>query len=199
MRLSEKEFKAMNHPFRCFIQRNYEYPKFKSFGCNVRNMKVLEIGCGSGYGAALIKEGAPGKYTGVDLMTEQIEIAKKRNLGNCLFKVHDASNMDFITDNSMDIIFDFGILHHVPAWKRVLSECFRVLKPGGEMYLMEPGSSFLSIWEKIFKWGHPEDWNFSFSYFENTLEQKGFKIKKQSSIAFFKFYRIVKKEICDEE
>ena len=34
-------------------------------------------------------------------------------------------------------MFDFGIIHHVPQWRRALAEVARVLKPGGRFYAEE--------------------------------------------------------------
>ncbi len=33
------------------------------------------------------------------------------------------------------MIVDFMILQHVEGWRRFLDEAFRVLRPGGEMYI----------------------------------------------------------------
>ena len=33
-----------------------------------------------------------------------------------------------------DTVFDFVIIHHVPAWRNALREAARVLKPGGRFY-----------------------------------------------------------------
>ena len=40
-------------------------------------------------------------------------------------------------DERYDAVFDFGIVHHVPDWRPVLSEVSRVLVPGGRFYAEE--------------------------------------------------------------
>lgn len=40
-------------------------------------------------------------------------------------------------DASFDAVFDFGILHHVPAWPVAVAEIHRMLRPGGRFYFGE--------------------------------------------------------------
>ena len=46
-------------------------------------------------------------------------------------------------DCSYAAVFDFGILHHVPDWRRALREIQRVLQPGGRFYAEEVLVDFL--------------------------------------------------------
>ena len=45
-----------------------------------------------------------------------------------------AANIPF-ADNSFDLVYCFGVLHHTDDTVRSISECHRVLKPGGELLL----------------------------------------------------------------
>jgi short-subunit dehydrogenase len=91
MRLSPIEFQAMNNAVRRWLQRTVEFPLFKSIGLEHTNQDILEIGCGSGYGAVLLSSLQPKSYVGVDLMPEQIALAQARQLPNATFMVQDAS------------------------------------------------------------------------------------------------------------
>jgi SAM-dependent methyltransferase len=102
-----------------------------------RGLKVLEIGCGLGTdGAQFARAGAD--YTGVDLTEAAIELAGRRFelfdlKGN--FKVADAENLDF-ADDTFDLVYSHGVLHHTPDTARAVREIHRVLKPGGRAVVM---------------------------------------------------------------
>jgi ubiquinone/menaquinone biosynthesis C-methylase UbiE len=85
MRLSDREFKAMNSGSRRLVQRTVEFPTFKRFGVPVRGKDVLEIGCGTGYGARFLLGMKPKSYVGIDLMPEQISLAQQRHLHGEVF------------------------------------------------------------------------------------------------------------------
>jgi SAM-dependent methyltransferase len=68
----------------------------------------------------------------------------------------------------------FGILHHIPAWHHVIQECYRVLRPGGMLFLEEPMAATIRLWDAIFRWNHPKDALFSRTELENTLKGVGF-------------------------
>jgi SAM-dependent methyltransferase len=102
-----------------------------------RGLKVLEIGCGLGTdGAQFAKAGAD--YTGVDLTGAAVELSRKHfklfNLpGN--FQTADAEKLDF-ADESFDLVYSHGVLHHTPDTAKAIREIHRVLRPGGRAIVM---------------------------------------------------------------
>jgi len=104
---------------------------------NTNGQHVLEIGCGLGTdGSQFAKAGA--HYTGIDLTEAAVNLARRRfeifNLpGN--FKVADAEQLDF-PDNTFDIVYSHGVLHHTPDTAAAVREVHRVLRPGGRALVM---------------------------------------------------------------
>jgi ubiquinone/menaquinone biosynthesis C-methylase UbiE len=188
-RLSEREFKGMNNPGRRALQRLVEYPLFKRMGLSARDKDVLEVGCGSGYGAELLLNEKPASYTGFDFMPEQIKLARKR-LPQVDFSVGDAADMKDIADSSKDLLVVFGVLHHIPNWDAAVSECYRVLRPGGEMYIEEPDGALINWAERIWKLDHPI--RFRLKEFEAQLEKGGFKIERRIRTFGMGIYRLLK-------
>ena len=103
--------------------------------------RVLEIGCGRGVGAALINEKIkPAIIHAMDLDFEMIKKAQKRfknhNLMRAGFYVGDVLHLPY-NDATLDAVFGFGVLHHVPDWRGGLAEIARVLKNGGSYFFEE--------------------------------------------------------------
>ena len=188
-RLSKEEFRAMNSPLRRLLQRYYELPLLRSMGIHFTGKDILEIGCGSGYGAELMMKDRPRSYLGVDVMEEQIELACKRAIPGTEFRLEDAARLQSVADASMDLVVVFGILHHIPAWRIVMAECHRVLRPEGEIYLEEPDGELLDWFDRWSKWGHPKEARFSLRELENDLSGQGMRILRKSHLFGFGFYR----------
>jgi ubiquinone/menaquinone biosynthesis C-methylase UbiE len=102
---------------------------------------VLEVGCGRGAGAAIIRE----EFQPALLMASDLDLQMIRRAGSYLpeekrrkisFHVADVLRIPARTA-SLDAVFGFGVLHHVPDWQTALGEIARVLKPGGVYYLEE--------------------------------------------------------------
>ncbi len=97
--------------------------------------RVLEVGCGRGAGSKLIKETfRPAVIHALDLDIEMIRRAHTY-LGpdmreGIAFCVGDGIRLPY-RDGTMDAVFGFGVLHHIPDWQRALDEIVRVLAAGG--------------------------------------------------------------------
>jgi len=117
-------------------EKEWHIPAAAGFAA-ARGLKVLEIGCGIGTdGAQFAKAGAD--YTGVDLTDAAIELARQRFALSGLpgkFHVSDAENLDFV-DESFDLVYSHGVLHHTPDIEAAVAEIHRVLKPGGRALVM---------------------------------------------------------------
>ena len=102
-----------------------------------RGLRVLEVGCGLGTdGAQFARAGAD--YTGVDLTESAVELARRRfelfGLAG-KFEVADAEGLEF-ADESFDLVYAHGVLHHTPDAGRAVREMRRVLRPGGRAVVM---------------------------------------------------------------
>ena len=94
--------------------------------------QVLEIGVGLGTDLLQFAR-AGGHVTGVDLTPTSVEMTRRRFDQEGLdadLQVMDAEFLQF-PDASFDVVYSFGVLHHVSSTERALSEARRVLRPGG--------------------------------------------------------------------
>lgn len=116
--------------------KEWHIPEAAGFA-GTRGLRVLEIGCGLGTdGAQFAKAGAD--YTGVDLTEAAVDLARTRFEVSGLpgeFRVADAENLDF-ADDSFDLVYSHGVLHHTPDTAQAVKEIHRVLKPGGRAVVM---------------------------------------------------------------
>jgi ubiquinone/menaquinone biosynthesis C-methylase UbiE len=117
-------------------QKEWHIPMAAGFA-GTGGLRVLEIGCGLGTdGAQFAQAGAD--YTGVDLTEAAVELARKRfelfNLPGT-FRTADAEALDF-ADDSFDLVYSHGVLHHTPNTSGAIREIHRVLRPGGRSVVM---------------------------------------------------------------
>lgn len=95
------------------------------------------MGCGAGYDAyESCRNGT--HYVGIDITPENPERTRK-HLGFYGYTPQvitgDAENLPFKTE-SFEILFSVGVLHHTPDIKKSFLEAFRVLKGGGEFWIV---------------------------------------------------------------
>lgn len=105
---------------------------------NFADKRVLEIGLGQGADAEQIIK-RDGIYSGLDLTEESVKRTKMRfSLKNLPFEaVKQGSALEIpFADNSFDVVFSHGVLHHIPEIEKAQREIYRVLKPDGKLVVM---------------------------------------------------------------
>ncbi len=177
MKLSDVEFRAMQTIWRKWGQKYFELPFFQRIGLDVRGKDILEIGCGSGYGAFLLNQLNPKSYIGLDLMEEQIQLAREK-YPHYQFHVQDATDLSQFPNASKDTVIIFGVLHHIVGWRKTIDEIARVLKPTGDLFLEEPRGNDVKSFDFFFRWGHPDS-DFSLKALEAYLQSRGLNILRK--------------------
>jgi SAM-dependent methyltransferase len=97
---------------------------------------VLEIGSGSGRYALRLAERVGCQIVGVDINPHGIrnstQLAEKMNLGSLArFQQCDVSQPLPFADSGFDAVFSNDVICHIPDRRHMLTEVFRILKPGG--------------------------------------------------------------------
>ena len=131
---------VVNNPFRVVEQR-IEIKKLRRMRPIEPGFTALEIGCGRGAGAGIILDTfRPRLIYTTDLDVEMLDRAREyvrpEKMGRIRLVAADGSTLPFKT-GSIDAVFGFGVLHHIPDWRRAIDEAARVLKPGGTYFFEE--------------------------------------------------------------
>ena len=193
MKLSKKEFDAMQMGWRKWYIEKAELKTFKRFGLVLRDADILEVGCGNGYAASLITAENPHSYTGLDVMPEQLEIARARGLQNAVFIEGSADDLSRFPAQSFDAILDFCILHHVEGWRTFFDEARRVLKDGGSIYAADLSKRCIHMVDALLHWDHAEEALFTLQEFESEANRRGFAtVKKTSDLGLEGYFRFRK-------
>ncbi len=118
MKKNEKHFIELNKVFLPYFDKN---------------MKLLEIGCGTGLMTLLMSENVK-SIISTDFSEEMIKICKQNNnKENVTFKVEDATNLSF-ESNTFDGVVIANVLHIVPEPDLIINEIKRVLKNDGILF-----------------------------------------------------------------
>ena len=128
-----------------------EFMRAPLFKDKLKDIYILDAMCASGIETGyLIELGA--EVVGVDISKKNAEEYTKRWGKPCyLNSIHKTS----FSDNTFDAVYICGGLHHVlPLLRETISEIYRILKPGGYFYFIEPNkdtwvNQLRKIWYKM--------------------------------------------------
>ena len=180
MKVNWAERLMVNSPIRILVQRLI-IKWIKGVTKISPEARVLEIGCGRGAVACMIQEEFhPARLHAFDLDHQMILMAgrylKPEQKEKIFLYVGDALGLPY-RDGSLDVVFGFGVLHHLPDWRGGLKEIARVLKPGGIYFLEEfyPPLYLNFVFRRIFL--HPEHDRFYSHDLHRALAEAGFGIQ----------------------
>ncbi|KHD86623.1 class I SAM-dependent methyltransferase [Heyndrickxia ginsengihumi] len=100
--------------------------------CEVKDKKVLDMGCGGGiYSKAFAHMGAA-SVTGIDFSQQLLSSAREncKSYANIHFYLGDVLNTR-LEEKQYDIILSRAVIHHLSDLNSCFSEIFRLLKPDG--------------------------------------------------------------------
>jgi SAM-dependent methyltransferase len=101
---------------------------------------VLDIACGTGFGAAILLDAGAASVVAGDLSNEALAASTRRLSGygeRAQVHLEDCMNLTF-TDGAFDVVVSMETIEHIPAPERFLKEVSRVLRPGGLLLLSTP-------------------------------------------------------------
>ena len=120
-----------------------------------RGRRVLEVGCGAGIDLARFSKGGA-EVTGVDVAPAAVELARANFSQQALrgeFQVASGEQLPF-PDDTFDLVFAHGVVQYTADPQRLVDECRRVLKPGGEaVFQVYNRVSWLNALSKLMKVG----------------------------------------------
>lgn len=97
---------------------------------------VLDVGCGTGSILSYIGNRNTITGFGLDISENMLAIAQEKN-PNCSFIIGNSAILPF-ADQSMDVVIACMAYHHFPNQRQFREEAWRVLKPGGSLYISDP-------------------------------------------------------------
>src|ERR1019366_1291014 len=102
-----------------------------------RGKRVLDAGCGAGYGSAELADVAE-SVTAIDIAPEAVEYARAHYaLPNLAFEQASCIELPFV-DGAFDLVVAFEVIEHLENWRGFLLEVRRVLAPSGQLIVSTP-------------------------------------------------------------
>ena len=119
-----------------------------------RGRELLEVGCGIGTDLLRFARGGA-RVTGVDLSQTAIDLARRN------FELHGVTAVDLrvangealpFADASYDVVYGHGVIQYTANPERLIAECHRVLRPGGQgIFMVYNRVSWLNALSKVMK------------------------------------------------
>ena len=143
----------------------------KNWGRNIAPKSIgLDIGCGSGAAAQLLQQEFELLLTGMDVNKLAIDASRERGIETLQVDVTKLPN----SEASQDFVLALDVIEHIEDRHVLLTEMYRVLKPGGQALITVPAHKWL--------WSHHDELNHHFRRYskkilKEDLTAAGFSIK----------------------
>ncbi len=143
---SEERLATRNATYRQLIEgRNAEDVLFEAV-VEAAPARALEVGCGAGELAERLVRDAGCTVVAIDISERMIELTRARGIDA---SVGDVQALPF-DDGVFDCVIAGWVLYHVADRSRAISECERVLKPGGTFLAATLADENLAdVWEHV--------------------------------------------------
>jgi SAM-dependent methyltransferase len=106
-----------------------------------RGKRVLDAGCGAGYGSAELAHAAHA-VVGIDCAIEAVTFARANyRLPNLQFEQASCTALPH-GDSSFDLVVAFEVIEHLANWREFLLEVRRVLAPNGQFIVSTPNKLY---------------------------------------------------------
>jgi len=103
-----------------------------------KDKRVLDLGCGTGYGAHLLAEQGAASVVGIDNSAEAIAYAAEHYPHkNISFQVGEATQTGLPADE-FDLVVCFELIEHLEKQTELVTEIARLLAPGGVAFISTP-------------------------------------------------------------
>jgi len=147
-------------------------------GENMKNKKILDIGCFTGDFLELAKEKGADVY-GIELQKNAVALANSK-LGNNKVLQKDVMNNYSFGNKKFDIITMFGLIEHLTNPSQLIRKSYCLLNSGGTIMIQTPNSSslFAKVLNKYWPPYSPIEHIHLFSQLslKYLLEKNGFRI-----------------------
>jgi SAM-dependent methyltransferase len=120
---------------RISLEHLVRYRFAAGFACGAA---TLDLGCGEGYGTAMLARAGAQWCVGVDVSHDSVRRAHARYGSDSVsYAVSDAVGLPF-ADDAFDLVVCFEVVEHLLRPQRLLAECRRILKPEGTLVISTP-------------------------------------------------------------
>jgi ubiquinone/menaquinone biosynthesis C-methylase UbiE len=123
-----------------------------------------------------------GRLIGIDIDPDMVAAAAAEAARHGLsIELHQATNSHLpLPDRLADLVFCHQTFHHLVDQHRAISECYRVLKPGGVLLFAESTRAYIHSWIIRLLFRHPMEVQRSASEYLAMIRDAGFLINPKS-------------------
>lgn len=166
-----------------------EIPAFRAIMPDVKNKKLLDLGCGYGENDKYYKELGAKSVLGVDISTHMIEMANKNNkMKDVEYKVMAMEDIYQINEK-FDVVISSLAFHYIKDYNKLISDIYKLMNNGGYLIFSQehPFTTCIKYTENVKK-GHTIIDNKYFGLFSD-YNRPGLRTKEWFGEEVIKYHR----------